>query len=168
MSKPNGAFRREIRLAAQNPPKFTREEIEQQCVEDYEAVVGKVVLVRMVECSHPAFGNITVVCDPPAIARVEPHHDGSASDFVRRWMDWENCDPVYDISVLEGHPAFSEVNARPSWVYGTSRWLTGGSDPAYFVLADEATQELYRDAEAVEYPIDGERSDAPYPSAPIC
>lgn len=145
---------------------YTREEIEKQVADDYEAVAGKVVLVRMVECNNPEYGNITVVCDPPAIARVEPYSEGSASDLVRRWMDWENCDPVYDISILEDHPAFAEVNARPSWVYGTSRWLAGGTYPAFFTVADEAMQERYRDAEPIEYP-EMERATAPFPSAPI-
>lgn len=167
MSQSNRTFKRAMRHAAKNPPPFTREEIERQCVADYEAVVGKVILVRMVECNNPEFGNITVVCDPPAIARVEPYRDGSASDLVRRWMDWENCDPVYDISILEDHPAFAEVNARPSWVYGTSRWLSGGNYPAFFTVADEATQERYRDAEPVEYPEDMERGTAPFADAPI-
>lgn len=167
MTQREKTFRGEMRKAAKNVPDFTREEIERLCIEEYEAIVGKVVLVRMVECSHPDLGNITVVCSPPAVARVEPHRDGSASDLVRRWMDWESIDPVYDISILEDHPAFADVNARPSWVYGTSRWLSGGSDPGGFVLADEATQEFYRDADPVEYPEDMERSEAPYPSAPI-
>jgi hypothetical protein len=168
MSQSNRSFRREMRQAAKNQPRFTRDEIEQQCAADYEAVVGKVILVRLVECGHNEHGNITVACDPPAIARVEPHRVGSTSDLVRRWMDYENCDPVYDISILEDHPAFAAVNARPSWVYGTSRWLGGGTDPAGFIVADDATQELYRDAEPVEYPDDMERGTAPFPSAPIC
>ena len=160
------SFRRAMRKAARATPEFTRDEIERLCIEDYETVVGKVILVRMVECAHPDLGNITVVCDPPAVARVEPHRDGSSSDLVRRWMDWENIDPVYEISILEDHPAFAEIQARPSWVYGTSRWLAGGSYPAGFQIADEAMQELYRDAEAIVY-LEMERSEAPSPSAPI-
>ncbi len=168
MTKGDRAFRREMRQAAKNPPRLTREEIERQCAADYEAVVGKVILVRMVECGHSEHGNITVICDPPAIARVEPYRDGPTSDLVRRWMDWENCDPVYDISMLEDHPAFAEVNARPSWVYGTSRWLAGGTDPACFTIADDSMQEWYRDADPIEYPEDTERGTAPLASAPIC
>lgn len=145
---------------------FTQEEIETQVAADYDAVAGKVVLVRMVECNHPEYGNITVVCDPPVIARVEPYSEGSTSDLVRRWMDWENCDPVYDISILEDHPAFAEVNARPSWVYGTSRWRAGGTYPAFFTVADEIMQEQYRDAKPLEFELD--RATAPLPSAPIC
>lgn len=144
---------------------FTQEEIETQVAADYDAVAGKVVLVGMVECNHPEYGNITVVCDPPAIARVEPYSEGSASDLVRRWMDWENCDPAYDISILEEHPAFAEVNARPSWVYGTSRWLAGGTYPAFFTVAGEELQARYRDAVPLEYDL--ERVTAPSPSAPI-
>ena len=78
----------------------------------------------------------------------------------------DGLDPVYDISILEDHPAFAEIHARPSWVYGTSRWLAGGSYPAGFQIADEAMQELYRDAEAIEYLV-MERIEAPFPSAPI-
>jgi hypothetical protein len=145
----------------------TREQIEAQCAAEYEAVVGRVVLVTHVECAHPDHGNITVVCQPPAVARIEPYRDGASSDLVRRWMDWENCDPVYDISVLEDHPAFTAVNARPSWVYGTSRWLAGGTAPASFVIAPDALQERYRDADPITFDIDIERGQAPYPSAPI-
>ena len=146
---------------------FTREEIEKQVAEDYDEVVGKVVLARFVECGHPEAGNVTVICEPPAVVRVEAYQDGSDSHLVRRWMDWENCDPVYNISLLEAHPAITESGAVPSWIYGTSRWLSGGMAPGGFTIADEALQELYGDADPVEWPDTMERSEAPFPSAPI-
>jgi hypothetical protein len=139
--------------------KFTKEEIESQCSAEYEGAVGKVVLISEIECYDEDLNNVTVQCAPPVIARIGTYDGGSTDQCVIRWMDDENCDPVYDIEILEFHPAFGEAKARPSWIYGTSRSTSGTIEQAPFVIADEATQEAYEDAEPVRFNDDGSKTE---------
>lgn len=160
-------FKREMRKAARLAPEISREDLLALAAVEYDAVAGSVILASRVECHHPEFGTISVVCNPPAIARVEPLAEGSASDLVSRWMDWESLDPIYEISILAPHPALEEVNARPSWVYGTCRWLSGDVYPASFALADDEMQHLYKDVQPISYGADFDQPEPPSASAPI-
>jgi hypothetical protein len=144
--------------------KFTEEQITEQVKADYEAVVGKVILLGVVECYDENNDSVTVECDPPVVARVIPYAGGANDECVVRWMDDEACDPVYEIAILEHHPAFDAARARPSWIYGTSRCTTGEVDPAAFTIADEVAQDRYRDAEPYEYDYRSELAKASGPS----
>jgi hypothetical protein len=130
---------------------FTEEQIEAQVKADYEAVAGKVILLTEVECYDENNDSVTVECDPPVVARVIPYAGGANDECVVRWMDDEACDPVYEIAILEHHPAFDEARARPSWIYGTSRCTTGEVGMSPYVIADEVLQERFRGAEEVVY-----------------
>jgi hypothetical protein len=138
---------------------FTKEEIEAQCAAEYEAVVGKVVLIHTVECYDEEMANATIGCDPPLIARIDAYDGGATDQCVIRWMDSENCDPVYDIEILEHHPVFAEEKVHPSWIYGTSRSTLGTTERASFVIGDAALQEAYADALPVHYNDDGTKKE---------
>lgn len=144
-----GAAEAFIQTVTKHLLSVTREQINKQCLEEYEKFKGKIVLVRQVECYDLDGNNVTINCDPPAIARVDAYHDPrNITECVTRWMDAEHCDPIYDISILETHPAF-ENETKPSWVYGTSRTLSGKVQEAPFIMADETLQADYRIATAL-------------------
>ena len=129
----------------------TVEVIERQVAEGYDSAAGKVVHLTNVEGYDRDDDSVTIHCDPPVVARIEAYADGASSDSILRWMDDENCDPVYSVSILEHHDAFVRAGVRPSWTYGTCRSTTAEVDPAPFVVADGAMQARFRDIECIDY-----------------
>lgn len=126
---------------------LTEAEINAQVLSDYRELAGKVVLLSEVECYDAQNCSATAQCEPPVIARIHPYSETRVRECVTRWTDNGNCDPVYDIEILEPHPAFAGL--RPSWVYGTCRSKSGNVEPASIRLADPATQEAYHDAKGL-------------------
>lgn len=114
----------------------SREEVEARVLTDYEAVIGKVVYLDVVECYRGEGELVTVTCDPPAIARIED--DADLRNDLLRWMDDNHVDPVYNIRILDPHPSFEGL--RPSWIYGRTRVRFGPSEAPEFRIADHATQ----------------------------
>lgn len=126
------------------------DEIHAKAWSDYEALQGKVVLLSEVECLDSQNSSVTAVCDPPVIARIAPYAStGHARQCIERWSDSTHCDPVYDVSILEPHPAFAGL--RPSWIFGTSYAFDPAVsvETAKIVLADEVTQAAYAQAKGL-------------------
>jgi hypothetical protein len=130
---------------------YTKEEVEKQIRDDYEACTGKVVHLHVVEGYDANGDNATVVCDPPVLARISPYPKGSEDQCIIRWMDNTNCDPVYDFEILEHHPAFDKAWVRPSWCYGTSRSIDGKALEANFTLASAELQEAHANTPEFDY-----------------
>lgn len=128
--------------------RFTEAEINEAVLRDYNELVGKVVLLNEVDGYGVDDVNVTVTCDPPAIARISRYNDENlVKGFVTRWMDDVNCDPQYEVEILEPHPAFAEM--RSFWVYGTSRSTDGTIGKADFTVADDDMQAKYKGAPAL-------------------
>lgn len=127
-----------------------RNDLYAQAYADFEALKGKVVLLSEVECYDVSLCSVTAYCDPPAIARIVPYSsDSQARQCIERWTDEVNLDPVYDIEILEAHPAFAG-GLRPSWVFGTSYSLDAiPPEYAKIAIADPATQVQYADAKGL-------------------
>jgi hypothetical protein len=130
-------------------PEIEKATIEAAVLAEYEAVQGKVVLAHTIECYDEHDDNATVVCDPPAICRIQPYRDTELGENLLRWTDDANCDPIFNLVVLEKHPAFAGV--RPSWIYGTTRSKDGTTRAGGFELADAAHQTRYEGAKALPY-----------------
>jgi hypothetical protein len=127
---------------------FTEAEINAKVLADYRELAGKVVLVSEVECYDERSASVTAVCDPPVVARIRPYSgDAKVREEVTRWTDARHCDPMYDLEILEPHPALARL--RPSWVYGTCRSVDGDVEPTSIVLADDAMQEAYTQAKGL-------------------
>jgi len=122
-------------------PRFTKEDIELQVLADYRELAGKVVLLTEVEGYDERGISETVACDPPAIGRVVTYNAKDIGESVLRWMDGDNCDPLYEVWILERHPAFNDMS--PSWVYGTSRSTDGTVSPGGVTLAPADIQRKY-------------------------
>ena len=126
-------------------------EVERLVLADHGALVGKVVLVDRMICSDMRNEPNEVPFDPPAVVRiVAPGNAEATREDVVRWMDDELIDPVYAVEVLAPHTAF--VGLRPYFVYGATRSTKPDFVDAhlYFHLADDAMQERYRDAPALD------------------
>jgi len=128
--------------------KHTHAEIEQQVLEEYHNVAGKVVLISEVECYDEDGDSVTVTCDPPAVARIDVLSTIDGNNLLH-WMDNEWLDPYLDVTILEPHPAFADV--RPSWTFGTCRSSTGEVEAASFTLAGPELQERYRNAPGLDH-----------------
>jgi hypothetical protein len=123
--------------------------IHEQVRADYEALKGKVVLLSEVECYDEKDCSVTVYCDPPAVARIAVYSPEQLRQCIERWTSHSNCDPVYDVSILETHPAFSS-GLRPSWAFGTCYSLAGTPpEKAAIEVADADMQALYAEAPAL-------------------
>ncbi len=158
--------------------RLTEAEVEGLVRADYESLVGKVVLIDSMICSNGNDATDPVAFDPPALGRVLPSHsEANFHQDVLRWMDEDNCDPAYEVEILEPHPAFAGL--RPYFAHGASRSTRPGYvDPRPdFRLAPPDLQERYRDAPALDGSTLGacspeglvskvERDPAPSPSAP--
>lgn len=124
------------------------DEIHTQVHADYEALKGKVVLLSEVECYDERSSSATAICEPPALARIVPYSTSRARECLERWADNTHCDPVYDVEILQPHPAFAGL--RPSWVFGTSYSFDGApAEKAKIVLADEELQARYGGAKGL-------------------
>ncbi|MGY3581969.1 rubrerythrin [Bradyrhizobium sp. USDA 4341] len=139
------------------------DEIHAQAYAEYEALKGKVVLLSEIECYDERSFSETVYCDPPAIARIVPYSsETQARQCIERWMDNTHCEPVFDIVLLEPHPAFAGGGLRPSWVFGTSYALDRAPpEIAKIAIADAATQAQYADASGLS---DDECAPPPAPA----
>lgn len=74
-----------------------REEAEIQAVADYRAHVGKVVYIkRLTAYPDNALDSVDLVLDPPLPVIVKT----TALENIRRWMDHEYLDPIWDIEPL--------------------------------------------------------------------
>lgn len=123
-------------------------EIHAQVHADYEALKGNIVLLTEIECYDERSSSATAVCDPPAVGRILPYSPARARDCLERWADSTHCDPVYDVEILEPHPAFAGL--RPSWVFGTSYSFDGASaEKAKIELADDEMQRRYAGAKGL-------------------
>lgn len=123
------------------------------------------MLINKVECYNELDENVTLALDTPMIARITAYDGGATDPCVIRWMDDENCDPIYDFEILEQHAAFAEARVRPSWMYGTSRSTLGTTIGASFVLADAELQATYEGALPIYYNDDGTKKEAVKPIA---
>ncbi len=130
--------------------------VEARCLADYEALVGKVVLAHAMQCMDEDDCSDGIHLSPPAVVRIMPTN--SVRDEIYRWMDDWNCDPIYNVEVLEPHVAFNKL--RPSFVFGLSRSTDGTTAEADFELAPPEIQAKYAEA-AVQEP--GTRADDPVP-----
>ncbi len=124
--------------------------VEELVVSDYKAVDGKVILAEEVYC-----GSTEGDCDwryfnPPLIAKILHYDERGIDQDVKRWMDKENCDPIYDVRILESHPDFPD--AKNGHVYGISRSTDGKVDPPRFVVASDDIQEKYKSIR--EFPVE--------------
>ena len=123
-------------------------EIHAQVHADYEALKGKVVLLSEVECYDERSSSATAICEPPAIARIVPYSTARARECLERWSDNTHCDPVYDVEILQPHPAFAGL--RPSWVFGTSYSFDGApAEKAKIALGDDDLQVRYVNAKGL-------------------
>ena len=116
----------------------TEPEVESAVRADFAALSGKVIFAEEVECYDNDGDSVSVACDPPAVVRILP---STPEDMVVRWMDDEHCDATYLVEVVEPHPAFAD--ARPYWMYATTRTTKDGVDPGRFVVAPDAFQAWY-------------------------
>ena len=130
--------------------KMTEDEVETQCLADYEAVAGKIVLATEIECyADMDSASVTVECDPPAPVRVLKMGERTVSDHVTRWMGDDVCDPIYRISLVD--PDDSRFNGlRASWIYGVSRYIDGRLESPRFVLAPDDVQERFPEQEPID------------------
>jgi len=126
--------------------KFTESEVESQAIDRYHEIAGKVVLADEVVCVDEDNREVTVMCDPPAVLRIER---GDLRETAIRWTSSNLCAPIYGISVLEPHRAFDFV--RPSHVEGAVVSKKAGDlRPARFEVASPEMQERYRNARGLD------------------
>jgi len=125
---------------------LTKAEIESQALDQYHAVAEKVILADEVVCFDEDNQEVVVMCDPPAVLRIER---GDLRETALRWRSSTFFEPIYDVSILEPHRAFSFV--RPSHIAGTSVSLKSGSVfESRFVPAPPELQERYRNAPGLD------------------
>jgi len=126
--------------------KFTEDQVERQVLDTYYEVAGKVVLASEVVCIDEDRREVTVMCDPPAVLRIER---GDLRETVLRWTVSHMMEPIYNIAVLEPHRAFDFV--RPSHVVGAVvSKKVGELRPARFEVASPEMQERYRNARGLD------------------
>jgi len=126
--------------------KFTEDQVERQVLDTYYEVAGKVVLAPEVVCIDEDRREVTVMCDPPAVLRIER---GDLRETVLRWTVSHLMEPIYNIAVLEPHRAFDFV--RPLHVEGTSvSTKFGVARKCRFEVADPEMQERYRNASGLD------------------
>lgn len=109
-------------------------DIEKKVLADFEALVGKVVLVGVVQ-GYRDERSEEIVLRAPVFARIQPYDDRGLREDVLRWMDHDVIDPVYDIEVLSKHPDLEGLSS--TFVYGKTYFTDGRTEPAHFVLASQ-------------------------------
>jgi len=126
--------------------KFTEDQVERQVLDTYYEVAGKVVHASEVVCIDEDRREVTVMCDPPAVLRIER---GDLRETVLRWTSSNLCAPIYGIAVLEPHRAFDFV--RPSHIAGAVVSKKAGElREARFEVASPEMQERYRNAPGLD------------------
>jgi len=126
--------------------KFSKDDIERQVFDLYYEVAEKIILAPEVVCFDEDKQEVTVMCDPPAVLRIER---GDLRDTVLRWESDTFCQPNYHVAVLEPHRGFDFV--RPSHVLGTSfSTKFGMAREARFEVAGPDLQEKYKNARGLD------------------
>jgi len=110
------------------------QEIEQKAIRDFESLVGKVVLVGIIQ-GYKEEQSDEIVLEEPVFARILPYDERGMREDVVRWMDDDVLDPVYDIKVLSRHPRTDDLSS--TFVYGTSYHRDGKVEPGHFVVPSD-------------------------------
>lgn len=109
-------------------------DIEQKALADFEALVGKVVLVGVVQ-GYRDERSEEISLAAPVFARILPYDERGLREDVVRWMDHDVIDPVYDIEVLSKHPDIEGLSS--TFVYGKTYFADGRTEPAHFAMASD-------------------------------
>jgi len=76
----------------------SHQDVRRKCQEDFESHLGKILLANIVitACDERA-------CSPPARVRVID----TDMTMICKWTDHEHCDPLWNVELLEYHPALA-------------------------------------------------------------
>ena len=99
----------------------TRTEMEFKAMAEYQEVLGKTVLVRLVS-GYKNENCDDIACDPPAKMKVVATCE---RDIKHRVYDW--LDPYWNVEIVEPHPTLKDVTSM--WVFGTSYRANGDVQP---------------------------------------
>lgn len=91
--------------------------IEARVLADYQHMLGKTVLVRVVS-GYRGNNSVDIRLSPPAKVRIATTEEAS----LKHWNDdW--CDPYWEVEVVEPHPQL--VGIRSTWISGSCYHLNG-------------------------------------------
>ncbi|WP_321935354.1 hypothetical protein [Paraburkholderia sp. J8-2] len=109
--------------------------IEARVLGDYQQMLGKIVLVRVVS-GYRGTDSVDVRLNPPAKVRVARTEEPS----LKHWNDdW--CDPYWEVELVEPHPQLEGI--RSIWISGNCYHLDGQQtnvSDVISVLADESDE----------------------------
>ncbi|PRD96816.1 hypothetical protein C6P88_02590 [Burkholderia contaminans] len=101
--------------------------IEARVVADYQHMLGKTVLVRVVS-GYRGSDSVDIRLHPPAKVRIATTEEAS----LKHWNDdW--CDPYWEVEVVEPHPQL--VGIRSTWISGSCYHLNGQQTNASDVIS---------------------------------
>jgi hypothetical protein len=114
---------------------MTREAAEIQVRKDYDAVRGRIILVRNLDTLDDNDVQLQLRFDPPLKVRIVAT---IPDDCIVRWMDGKWIDPIWDVDeVVEPERLPSNVRPTRGWVYGISYNIDDGTtEQSDFVLPD--------------------------------
>ncbi len=101
--------------------------IEARVLADYQHMLGRTVLVRVVS-GYRGSDSVDIRLNPPAKVRIAKTEEAS----LKHWNDdW--CDPYWEVEVVEPHPQL--VGIRSTWISGSCYHLNGQQANASDVIS---------------------------------
>ncbi len=113
--------------------------LEELAWDEYRKFQGKIVLVTTL------YGNehdrsYEMRFDAPVRVKISP---STHPEDIIRWTDAEYLDPAWDVTVVDTH--VTEVTAlKWPWIYGTSRSLSGETQPGDMIREESLTERIHR------------------------
>lgn len=113
--------------------------LEELAWNEYLRLAGKVVLVTTL------YGNdegrsYEMRFDAPIRVRISP---STHPEDIERWTDSEYLDPAWDVTLVDTHVSEAAALTWP-WIYGTSRSLSGTTEPADMIREESFREGLQR------------------------
>lgn len=105
--------------------KKTPPELEAEAMQEYQALLGKNVLVHAIS-GYIGNDSVDLKLKEPVLVKVQP----TTPDCIRRWHDtW--LDPVMEVAIVA--PTDEVRDLRSAWVYGTARHVNGSIEQSDLV-----------------------------------
>lgn len=118
--------------------------LEELAWHDYQQAANKVVLVTTLSGYDGAY-SYEMRFDAPI--RVRVNEDTHPHD-IERWDEGEYLDPIWDVTLLDTHVSEAAALTNP-WIYGTSRSLSGRTQPGDVIRRESALEKLQRFASTI-------------------